>query len=109
MDNSLNLVCQTFTGYDIPEEVLQNIKKFMIVPRLDNIFNKNYETIWRCIELLQIKYNDKHYNIIESDCRKPFPIYNPWFKKLVQLTDGSGGDSSIKRYSNYHYTSTDIL
>lgn len=107
MDNSLNLVCQTFTGYDIPEEVLQNIKKFMIVPQLDKIFKKNYELMWECLGLLVIKYNHKHYKVHYSDTKlnQSFPQGFEWFDQLITLTDGSGDINRIKHYEDsYRYS-----
>eukprot|EP01043_Picozoa_sp_COSAG02_P020636 COSAG02_NODE_1023_length_15151_cov_745.123572_3_plen_328_part_00 len=107
MDNSLNLVCQTFTGYDIPEEVLQTIKKFMIVPQLDKIFTRDDETLWKCMELLELKYNQKYYphTTLHHDTisEKPFPQGFEWFDQLITLTDGSSGVLKIKDFDTELY------
>ena len=90
MDAVLNLVCITKTQSELPDEVLQIIKKFMIVPELDKVFNKtDTNQIWEDLGDLVLHYNYAHNNHNFSRQPPPFTLRQQKFSQLSRILDGS--------------------
>ena len=91
MDAVLNLVCITKTQSELPDEVLQIIKKFMIVPELDKVFNKtDTDQIWEDLGDLVLHYNCAHNSQwMGRRPPPPFTLRQQKFSQLFHILDGS--------------------
>ena len=105
MDAVLNLVCITKTQSELPDEVLQIIKKFMIVPELDKVFNKtDTNKIWEDLEVLVNHYNFAYQRTNHLRVPPPFTLGQQKFSQIFSILDGSCKGKYIGAPPTAHHT-----